>query len=732
MPLQKLVFRPGVNRENTNYANEGGWYDCDKVRFRSGFPEKIGGWVRYSDFVYDGVARTIKNWVTLSGESLLGVGTNTKAYVNKGGAYYDITPIRFTTTLANNPFTTIAGSTLVTVNSTGHGATDGSYVTFTGATSVGGLNLNGEFQINFINSETYQINALSPATSDATGGGASVSAAYQVNAALPVYTIGVGWGAGAWPTYSLVSLSNAISFTASSNVVTVTDTAHGLTTNDFIYIQGLNYPAWINNSSNILYFVNNTSAVVLMTADTIAGMPSSVLLKAQQITTANANAYTFQTKVNATSNLASTVQLAEIRYPANPVRGWGNAAAVGVGQQLGIWNMANFGQDLLYGQRGGPLYEWTPSPDSTAYTTRGTLVTGTEVPLFQNVLLISDSSRFVFCMGTNEVFDTVKDPLLIRWSEQEDYTMWEPLPTNQAGGIRLSIGSYIVTASQTRQEILVWTDAAVYSLQYLGPPYVWGVTLLQDNISIMGPNTAITVNNVTYWMGLDKFYMYSGRVETLPCSVRQYIFQDINKEQAYQVCCGSNEAFSEVWWFYPSGTSTTNDKYVVYNYLDRVWYYGTINRTAWLDASTNQYPIAACDAQTLVLHENGVDDGTNLPDTILPISAYIQSSDFDIGDGHNFGFVWRILPDVTFAGSTGASPQVTMVVKPRINSGSPYGAPNEPSVTRTASFPVELYTGQVYTRIRGRQMAFRIESVDEGTTWQLGSPRIDLKPDGRR
>jgi hypothetical protein len=392
--------------------------------------------------------------------------------------------------------------------------------------------------------------------------------------------------------------------------------------------------------------------------------------------------------------------------------------------------MANFGQELLYGQRGGPIYKWTPVPSSTAYTTRGTLVTGTEVPLFQNVLLISDSSRFVFAMGTNEVYDTALDPLLLRWSDQEDYTNWAPAATNQAGGIRLSIGSYIVTASQTRQEILVWTDAAIYSLQYLGPPYVWGVTLLQDNVSIMGPNTAITVNNVTYWMGLDKFYMYSGRVETLPCSVRQFIFQDINKDQAWQVCCGSNEAFSEVWWFYPSGTSTTNDKYVIYNYLDRVWYYGTINRTAWLDASTNQYPIAACDAQTLVLHENGVDDAiTNPPSAI---NAYIQSSDFDIGDGHNFGFAWRILPDITFAGSNITNPQVTMVVKPRTNSGSAYGTPNDPTVTRTQQYPIELYTGQVYTRIRGRQMAFRIESAGVGTQWQLGSPRIDIRPDGRR
>jgi len=728
MPLQKLVFRPGVNRENTNYSNEGGWFDCDKIRFRSGFPEKVGGWVRYSSSSYQGTARTLKNWVTLASESLIGVGTNSKIYVEKGGAFFDITPIRATTTLPNNPFSTVSGSTTVTVTATGHGATDGSFVTFTGATAVGGLSLDGEYSINYIDSNTYQIIAASAATSTATGGGASVDADYQLNAGLNVFTLGTGWGAGAWPTYSLESLSNAIAFTNGSNTVTVTDTAHGLLTDDYVFIQGIQQPAWVNNSSAIIYWVNNSNVIVPMAADDVAGVPIPTLLKAQEITKINANSYSFTVTVNATAN--TTVTFATVQYPAPPVRAWGGAAAIGIGQQLGLWNMANFGQILLFGQRGGPLYEWTPEPASTAYSTRGELVVGNEMPLFQNVLLVSDSSRFVFCMGTNEIYDTDLDPLLIRWSDQEDYEQWEPLPTNQSGSIRLSIGSYIVTCNQTRQEILVWTDAAIYSLQYLGPPYVWGVTLLQDNISIMGPNTAITVNNVTYWMGLDKFYMYSGRVETLPCSVRQFIFTDINKDQAWQVCCGSNEAFSEVWWFYPSGTSTTNDKYVIYNYLDRVWYFGTINRTAWLDASTNQYPIAASDAQTLILHENGVDDGLVNPPA--PITAYIQSSDFDIGDGHNFGFVWRILPDVTFGGSTVQNPQVTMVVKPRTNSGSAYGAPNDPTVVRTASFPVELFTGQVYTRIRGRQMAFRIESDGLGAQWQLGSPRIDIRPDGRR
>ena len=302
----------------------------------------------------------------------------------------------------------------------------------------------------------------------------------------------------------------------------------------------------------------------------------------------------------------------------------------------------------------------------------------------------------------------------------------------QSGEFRLNNGSYILAARNTRQEILVWTDSAIYSMQYLGPPFVWGFNIIQDNVTLMGPNAAITANNITYWMGTDKFFMYSGRVETLPSSLRQFVFTNLNKDQAWQSFAASNEGYSEVWWFYPSTGSTVVDSYVIYNYLDRVWYYGTMGRTAWLDSGTLKFPLGADYNRRLLNHENGNDDLSG-PST-EPIDAYIQSSDFDIGDGHNFGFVWRILPDVTFSNSTTSpgNPSCTMVVEPRINSGSGYGAPNAPTVTRTQQYPVEEFTGQVYTRIRGRQMAFRIESSGLGVAWQLGSPRIDIRPDGRR
>lgn len=343
-------------------------------------------------------------------------------------------------------------------------------------------------------------------------------------------------------------------------------------------------------------------------------------------------------------------------------------------------------------------------------------------------------------MGANSydanTTSTTFDPMLVRWSDQENPYQWVPDVTNQAGEFRLSNGSYIMGARATRQEILVWTDSAIYSMQYLGAPYVWGFQILMDNISIMSPNSMITINNVTYWMGTDKFYMYSGRVETLPCSLRQYIFADINKDQSYQVFCGSNEGYNEIWWFYCSGTSNTVDKYVIYNYLDRVWYYGTMARTAWLDSGIRQYPMAADYNSRILFQESAVDDVSGV--TPVPINAYVQSSDFDISDGHNFGFVWRILPDVNFNGSNVNNPQVTMTVKPRRNSGSPYGIADSPDVISADNYGtvgvynIQEFTGQVYTRLRGRQLAFRIESTGLGTAWQLGSPRIDIRPDGRR
>ena len=619
MPLQKILFKPGVNRENTRYTTEGGWYDCDKVRFRQGTPEKIGGWVRISATIFQGVCRSLWNWVTLGSQNLLGVGTHLKFYIENGGAYNDITPLRKApATLGNNPFATTSGSTTVVVTDATGGYTNGAFVTFSGATAVGGLTLNGEYQLSTIGASTttYNITASSAASSTATGGGAAVVAAYQVNPG-PEYAVPlVGWGAGSWGSGT-----------------------------------------WGLGSTSV--------------------------------------------------------------------------------DALRIWNQSNFGQNLIFGPRGEEIYYWDAN---TSLTTRGVLLSSlagaSDVPLHQNFLLVSDTSRFVLVFGTNEIGDTILDPMLIRWSDQEDAVQWTPSITNQAGSVRLSHGSRIVTALQSRQEILVWTDSSLYSLQYLGPPFVWGSQLLADSISIVGPSAAAIASGVTYWMGVDKFYKYDGRTQTMRCDLRQYIFSDINAAQYEQVFASTNEGFNEVWWFYCSSNSNAIDKYVVYNYEEDIWYYGMMARTAWLDSGLRNYPLAATYNYNVVNHEQGVDD--NATGTALPIEAYISSSQFDIGDGHNFGFVWRILPDITFRGSTATSPQVTMYLQPLQNSGSGYNDPqsvagsNSGAVTRTAVIPVEQFTGQINTRVRGRQLAFKIDSTALGVTWQLGAPRMDIRPDGRR
>jgi hypothetical protein len=375
------------------------------------------------------------------------------------------------------------------------------------------------------------------------------------------------------------------------------------------------------------------------------------------------------------------------------------------------------------------------NPVNTTSSGTGAVSNIVDCPVVQNNLTVSDSSRFIIVFGTNDYGSSTMDPMLIRWSAQDDPYNWTPDPTNQAGFTRLSHGSEIVAAVQTRQEIIVFTDSSVYSLQYLGPPFVWATQLLGDNISIEGPNAAVIASGIVYWMGVDKFYSYDGRVQTLNCDLRRYVFQDFNQAQAAQVFAGTNEGFNEIWWFYCSSGSNTVNRYVIYNYVEKIWYYGTMERSAWLDSGLLDYPLAATYTNNLVYHENGLNN--NETSTTTAISAYISSSEFDIGDGHNFGFVWRVLPDLTFEDSVnspaGAVPSVNMTLYGLANSGS--------GVTSTATQPVaksntyvitEQFTGQIYTRMRGRQMIFKIDSNQINTAWQLGAPRIDIRPDGRR
>jgi hypothetical protein len=734
MPLQKLQFRPGINREGTDYSNEGGWYACDKVRFRSGFPEKIGGWIRLSNDTFLGVARALWNWVTLNGANLLGVGTNLKYYVELGGAYNDITPIRATFTTASTPTTnniikTTNGSNVITIDYPAYGGLTGDFVTISGATAVGGIpatELNAEHQITYVDLDTFTFTVASNATSTATGGGTTITMAFQVNTGLETFIVGTGWGAGTWPAYINTTLTNP--FTAAGigvSTLTVTQSAHGLTTGDYVYF-------------------------VSIAADP-CGINRLVLQKAFPVTVTNSSAYTISTVIGSntylTTSTAASGGSVVVSTPVAPVRGWGAAASVGIGQQLRLWTNDNFGEDLLIAPRGSSIYYWDAT---TGVSTRALLLNtastnagfaGQFVPNTTNQIIGSSIQRFAICFGANPYdplnASTQFDPLLVRWSDQENPFQWVPEATNQSGEYRLNIGSFIMCARSTRQEILVWSDAAIYSMQYLGAPYVWGFQLLQDNITIMSPNASITVNNVTYWMGTDKFFSYSGRVETLPCALWQYIFDDINKDQSFQIFAGSNEGYNEVWWFYCSSESNIIDSYIIYNYVERTWAYGTMSRTAWLDSGLRQFPMAAYPLGNKILfHEANVDDVSGL--TPIPIDAYIQSSDFDIGDGHNFGFVWRILPDVTFNGSNANQPYVTMTIRPRRNSGAPYGLADSPEVASTqnytsrGTYDVQEFDGQVYTRLRARQMSFRIASTGLGVAWQLGSPRIDIRNDGRR
>ena len=745
MPLQKLEFRPGLNREGTDYANEGGWYDGDKVRFRSGFPEKIGGWSRLSSDTFLGTARNLWNWQALNGSNYLGVGTNVKYYIESGGSYNDITPFVDINPLTNT-ITATTDSSSLTIVDVGYSPNVGDYIFIAGATGLGGnitaAVLNQEYQVaSVLSGTTYTINAKNPTTglpvlataSDILHGG-TYTISYEVPIGLNTYTTGTGWGAGPWSPYVPVALGvNPLATTNNSGTVVVTQTAHGLTTGQYVVITGA-----VDTNGIPAVALNTTFEITYLTANTYS-------VKTPGKTTNNSDAGTIVKATSTNSGGGSAV----VVIPQSGTRGWGSAynAGAGVGQQLRLWSSDNFGQDLVIAPRGGNIFYWQAAGGvGSRAVLLSTLAGSAYVPTKTNQIVSSAIQKFVIAFGANPYFpgDPATDfnPMLVRWSDQLDPNQWIPDVTNQAGEFALTNGSFIMCARATRQEILVWTDSALYSMQYLGAPYVWGFNIMMDNISIISPNAAITVNNVTYWMGTDKFYMYSGRVETLPCALRQYIFNDINKDQGFQVFAGSNEGYNEIWWFYVSTSSdgTTIDKYVIYNYVDRVWYYGTMARTAWLDSGIREYPMAANYGENntgrILYHESSVDD--NAGESSLPIYSYVQSSDFDIGDGHNFGFVWRILPDINFNGSTVNNATVTMTVRPRVNSGTPYGQADSPAVVSADNYGtsqvynIQQFTGQVYTRLRGRQLAFRIESTGLGVSWQLGLPRIDIRPDGRR
>ena len=625
MPLQKLQFRPGVNQEITSYSNEGGWRDCDKIRFRFGYPEKIGGWEKYSSNTYLGSARALHNWIALDGSNYLGIGTHLKYYIEEGGAFNDITPIRLTTGAGDVTFSASNGSATLTVTDASHGAVESDFVTFSGAASLGGnvtaTVLNAEHQIvRIVDANSYEVTlGVTANSSDSGNGGGSTVGTYQINVGLDTVVGGTGWGAGAW--------------------------SRG---------------AWGSAEPNGLTTVT----------------------------------------------------------------------------QIRLWSHDNFGEDLIINPRDDNIYYWDRTNNTSTRAIELSTKSGTKtsVPQIAKQVLVSDQDRHVIAFGCDGLGasssatqgDGTQDPLLIRFSSQENPIDWFPTSTNTAGDLRLGSGSRFIQAVETKREILVWTDTSLNSMRFIGPPFTFGLQQLASNITIMGPNAAVATEDVVYWMGIDTFYTYAGQTESLPCTVKDKVFLDFNIEQSDKVYAGVNSEFAEVFWFYPSAGSTDNDRYVIYNYADGIWYFGNLERTAWLDRGTRIYPIAASSSY-LYNHEFGYDDDGS------SMNSFIESGVMDIGDGDRFTYIKRVIPDLTFTGSTNLStPQATFTLKSRNFPGGNFDNTASGTATRTQSSPVELFTNQLHTRTRGRSFAMRIESNALGSKWKLGSPRVDMQQDGRR
>jgi len=709
MPLKKLLLKPGVNRENTRYTTEGGWYECNNVRFRQGTPEKIGGWTRLNTTTYLGVARSLWNWITLGSQNLIGVGTNLKFYIENGGAYNDITPLRVTTSAGDITFS--ASNTTLSAAITSTSATTIAITDATGFPLVG---------VVLIDSEAVSYTGIT----DNTLTGCTRGASYLIS--------------GTSTSTTAATHSNSAGVTCFT--ILVTDPSHGALVGDFVTFSGA-----ATLGGNITAAVLNLEYEILTieTDSTYTMLAKS--FSNTSLTFTNV-ASTSSDSGNGGSSVVGAYQINTGVETSTDLAGWGagswGAALWGTGEtsqeELRIWSQQNFGEDLIFGHRNSSIFYWDAS---NTLTTRAVLLSSlagaSDVPTVQNSILVSDISRFVFCFGANVLGSIVKDPMLIRWSDQEDATNWSPAATNQAGSLRLSRGTEIIAASQSRQEVLVWTDSSLYSLQYVGAGSgVWAATLVGEQISIASQNSVAYANGVSYWMGKDRFYKYDGRSQPLPCDLRKHVFTDFNSEQFEQVFAGTNEAFNEVWWFYCSAGEVSADKYVVYNYLDDIWYYGSMARSAWLDSGLRSFPLAATFNSILVEHENGIDD--NETGTTAAIPAFITSAEFDLDDGHQFMLMSRVLPDVSFEGSTANSPAIAMTFFPLNSSGSGYNSPvsesgvNTGAVTRSATSPVEVYTEQIHTRVRGRQMSMKVESSATGVQWQLGAPRVDLRADGRR
>ena len=713
MPLNKLTFKSGIVSDITPFSNEGGFVDGDKIRFRLGSPEKIGGWEKFSPNTYLGSARRLHNWVALDGSDFMGVGTHLKYYIEEGQTFSDITPIRSTTSAGDVTFAATNGSTTITVTDPAHGANENDFVTFSGAVSLGGVItatiLNAEFQItSLISSNAYTITSSVAANSSDTGnGGGSVVGTYQLNVGLDVTVGGTGWGAGQWSGTTSGALATQLNeaLDASETDVDVDDETGMNTANDVILVEE-----------------------ELMLVSATADDNTMTVTRGHSGTTAATHADNTLVRL-AVGNADS----------ANDFVGWGNAASVTTpGAQIRTWSHDNFGEDLIINPRDGGLFYWDKTTGlgnrAIELSATSTFSGETSVPTIAKQVLVSDQDRHVIVFGcdglgatpTATQGDGVQDPLLVRFSSQENPVDFFPTTTNTAGDLRLGGGSTFVQAVETKEQILVFTNKTLHAMRFIGPPFTFGIKELSKNITIMSPSSAIAIDDNVYWMGVDTFYIYSGQTQQLPCTVKDKVFLDLNVEERNKVHVGANTEFSEVWWFYPSASSTEIDKYVIYNYLENIWYFGTLARQAWLDRGIRSLPIAT-GGQYLFNHETGFDDDGSA------MTSFVESAPMALGGAERFASINRIVPDISFAGSTSINPQVDFTIKARTHSGSGFTQTDDSNTSqRTATTPVEVYTEKLDVRVRGRTFAMRVEATEIGTSFKLGSPQVNIVQDGRR
>jgi len=704
MPLTKLQFKPGINREVTSYSNEGGWFDMDKVRFRFGYAEKIGGWLKNSSVAFLGTARALHPWVALDGTQYVGVGTHLKYYILEGTQYYDITPLRNTTSAGDVTFAT----GFDTINKTGGITASEEEITLS---STSGFPASGRIKID---SEEITYAAISSNTLTGCVRGVNSDAASHSNGA-----------------------------NVSCATITVTDSNHGALDNDFV-----TFTDAVSLGGNITAAVlNQEYQVIAKISDNTYTIEARETATIGSITTTSGlnPTFVFSNASDTGNGGSSTVGAYQINTGLDTTiagngwnagtwgRGTWNSAAdlTATGQTLRIWSHDNFGEDLIINNRDGNIYYWDKSNGvGVRASVLTSLAESKDPPTVAKIVLVSDKDRHILAFGCDPEGSTTQDPLLIRFSSQQSNIDWAATATNTAGDLRIGSGSKIVAAIETKQQVLVFTDVSLHAMQFLGPPFTFGINVVSENITIVSPLAAINVEDTVFWMGRNEFYSYAGVVQRLPCTVRDYVFDDINTFQLEKITAGTNTAFGEVWWFYPSAGSQENDRYVIYNYMQQIWYYGNLSRTAWLDRGILDLPLAAHTDHYLYNHETGFDDGSTEPTSAL--SANIESSQIDIGDGEQFIFMSRLIPDLTFVNSSAENPSANITLQARNYPGGLYLQSQNKAVTRTATAPIEQWTEQVNLRLRGRAFSFKIESTAEGVGWRLGSPRVDIRQDGRR